>query len=403
MTFWIVALVLVLIIALGMIAPLLRRLPVDAETEQASEDITIYRQQLSEIDRDLARGTLLPEEAERARTEISRRILTADGTRRGPTGAAPRAASIAIAAVTAVVLFGGTAALYMVLGQPGRADLPFENRLSDAEETRATLPAQASLEADTPAFTAPADAPANYAALQQSLREAAEANPTSIENWQILALFNYRLGDYAGAVSALQQIIAVKGETAETDDRLALIEAMVSAANGRISAEARDLIADTLARDPAAPGAVFYQGLVDADVGRPDLTFAAWRDYIENSPQSSMFTTQMHDQLTLIAELAGIRYTPPALLNATAEQIMAMSPAEQRVAIQNMVDQLGQRLADTGGSAGEWAQMVRALRTLGEHQRAALIVAEARTTFAADPEALALVEEAGTAPVTPLP
>ena len=51
-----------------------------AGTEAAptgAEDLIIYRDQLAEVDRDLVRGVLPPEEAGRLRIEVQRRILEA--------------------------------------------------------------------------------------------------------------------------------------------------------------------------------------------------------------------------------------------------------------------------------------------------------------------------------------
>ncbi|ARO14767.1 cytochrome c biogenesis factor-like protein [Ketogulonicigenium robustum] len=401
MMFWIVALLMVLIVTAGMVAPLLRRVPGAAHSD--AEDITIYRQQLSEVDRDLARGTLLPEEAERTRTEISRRILAADVARARPIGSAPRSANAIAAVATLAVLLGGTALVYFDIGSPDRGDQPFATRINAAEDLRANLPSQATLESEAPAFVAPADAPANYETLQANLLAAAQDNPDVVENWQILALFQYRLGAFAQAADAMEKIIEVKGGDATLDDRLALLETMISAAGGHASAEVRDMVTSMLASNPDQPGPIFYQGLVDVDVGRADLTFAAWRAYIEGNPLPSAYTEQMRSQLPMVAELAGVRYTPPELVAPTAADIMAMSPEQQRVAIENMVDSLGQRLANAGGPPDEWAQLVRALRTLGRTQQAANIVAEARRTFTDDPDAVAIIEEAGEAPVGQLP
>ena len=44
----------------------------------AAYDLQVYRDQLKEVDRDLARGVIAPAEAERVRTEVSRRVLAAD-------------------------------------------------------------------------------------------------------------------------------------------------------------------------------------------------------------------------------------------------------------------------------------------------------------------------------------
>ena len=43
----------------------------------AAFDLKVYRDQLNEVDRDLARGTLAADEADRLRTEVSRRLLEA--------------------------------------------------------------------------------------------------------------------------------------------------------------------------------------------------------------------------------------------------------------------------------------------------------------------------------------
>ena len=70
------------VLAVGaVLAPLWR-----SRASEAAEDtdIDIYRDQLLEVERDLARGVLDEAEAERTRTEVSRRLLTADSN------AAPR-------------------------------------------------------------------------------------------------------------------------------------------------------------------------------------------------------------------------------------------------------------------------------------------------------------------------
>ncbi|MDP8919034.1 MAG: c-type cytochrome biogenesis protein CcmI, partial [Pseudomonadota bacterium] len=48
---------------------------------QADPDTQFYREQIAEIERDLARGVLLPSEAEAAKAEAGRRLLRATGMR----------------------------------------------------------------------------------------------------------------------------------------------------------------------------------------------------------------------------------------------------------------------------------------------------------------------------------
>jgi cytochrome c-type biogenesis protein CcmH len=62
--------------------------------------------------------------------------------------------------------------------------------------------------------------------------------------------------------------------------------------------------------------------------------------------------------------------------------------------IRGMVEGLAARLADTGGPAEDWARLITALGVLGEQDRAGAIYAEARQAFGAEPQGLALIEDA---------
>jgi cytochrome c-type biogenesis protein CcmH len=90
-----------------------------AGTEAAptgAEDLIIYRDQLAEVDRDLARGVLPPEEAGRLRTEVQRRILEAGRSQPdGPNRKASHPALAGSAVVLAVILSG---VIYLSLGAP---------------------------------------------------------------------------------------------------------------------------------------------------------------------------------------------------------------------------------------------------------------------------------------------
>ncbi|MEZ5767821.1 MAG: c-type cytochrome biogenesis protein CcmI [Paracoccaceae bacterium] len=89
--FWIIATA----VAVATVAILGRALIVGGQEDMgtAAYDVQVYRDQLVELDRDVARGVLSETEAERARVETSRRLLDADRraqSAEGP-GTAPRA------------------------------------------------------------------------------------------------------------------------------------------------------------------------------------------------------------------------------------------------------------------------------------------------------------------------
>jgi cytochrome c-type biogenesis protein CcmH len=75
----------------------------------------------------------------------------------------------------------------------------------------------------------------------------------------------------------------------------------------------------------------------------------------------------------------------------------ALSPDEQAAFIESMVARLGDRLAAEGGSAAEWAQLIRALGTLGRTDEARARWTAAQAAFAGKPDDLATIRAAAAA------
>ena len=77
--FWAMAAGLALAVALVLVQAM-RRAP-KAGTRAADADLAVYKDQLAEIERDLARGTIGNEEAARLRAEVGKRVIEADRAR----------------------------------------------------------------------------------------------------------------------------------------------------------------------------------------------------------------------------------------------------------------------------------------------------------------------------------
>src|SRR3954470_11249374 len=82
MLFWVIAAILTLGASLAVLLPLTAG-PRGASSS-SDHDLEVYRDQLSELDREIARGSTQPAEAAEARAEIARRILRLDNV--GSTG-----------------------------------------------------------------------------------------------------------------------------------------------------------------------------------------------------------------------------------------------------------------------------------------------------------------------------
>ncbi|MFN3644186.1 MAG: c-type cytochrome biogenesis protein CcmI [Gemmobacter sp.] len=372
----------------------------------AASDIGVYRDQLDELERDVARGVVAAEEAERIRTEVARRILEADRAARGAAGImpTPRAARLAAAGVIVLLLGVGAFVAYGRIGAPGYPDLPLAVRLAEAEARAVARPGQAEAEARfaaaRPAAPEPAAEP-RHVELMQQLRAVVAARPDDLQGQELLARNEAILGDFAAAHRAQAEVIRLRGAAATAADHAAHAELMILAAGGFVSPEAEAALNRALAADPREPTAHYYMGLMFAQNGRFDLAFRVWRPLLESSPPDAPWVAPIREQIAEVAARAGVDYAPPAPARgpdaAAVEAAADMTPEARATMIRGMVEGLMARLATEGGPPEDWAQLIRALGVLGERERAAAIWAEAQGRFAALPEALAMVREAAAA------
>ncbi len=400
--FWAVVAAVVLLVS-AILARAMARAKADVRAS-ADYDLAVYRDQLVEIERDIARGVIAADEGTRLRTEVSRRLLEADRAARAAAPQVRGSAGWGMAALVGVVLIGSVA-LYWDLGAPGYPDLPLKQRLAMSEELRETRPSQAEAEGNTPLPTPRADVEPAFAELMEKLRAAVIARPDDLRGLELLARNEAAIGNISAARNAQEAVIRVKGDTATAEDHAALAELMIMAAGGYISPEAETVLAQTLQIDPENGTARYYSGVMFAQVGRFDRTFVLWKRLLEQSPPEAPWVAPIREQIEEAAMRAGIDYTLPEAKGAavagapgpTAEDMenaADMTPQERQAMIEGMVDRLGERLANEGGTAEEWARLISALANLGRTDQARAIYAEAQTRFAGRSVDLAGIKEA---------
>lgn len=450
--FWMTAGTMVLAVAAILLAALLRGRAVAAPA--AAYDLRVYRDQLAEIDRDAARGMLGAEEAQRLRTEVSRRVLEADrelaNTQTGTVTASTAGRGVLTVAGLVVVLLVAAFWGYWQLGVPGYADMPMKARIAFAENLRLTRPSQTEAEAQMP----PVDAARDINVLMEKLRAAVAERPDDLQGLGLLARNEAGLGNlaaavvaqkriidlkgdaatpddlaflaelesraaivaglddtqravlsvqnaasqsaYAAAYAAQMQVITLKGAEADAEDHAMLAELMILAAGGYVSPQAEVALSEALKRDAENGTARYYWGLMLAQIGRPDTAFTVWRNLLESSSSDDPWAQPLLAQIEELASMAGVAYGLPAS-NApgpSAGDVAAaaeMSDADRQAMIESMVAQLNDRLASEGGTAAEWARLIGAYGVLGQPDNARRIWAEAQTRFAGKPDDLAVV------------
>ncbi|UTH43249.1 c-type cytochrome biogenesis protein CcmI [Loktanella salsilacus] len=388
--FWIICIVMALGLASLLAAPLLR----PAVARDDHPQVAIYKGQLEEVDRDITRGVLNADEAERARAEIARRLLAVSRTHQ-VTGTAPRSANIAVAGVVGVMLLGVGGYTYLQLGAPGDPDQPLAARLAEAEVMRDTRPDQAALEAAAPTLP-PVDAPTDYLEQINQLRTMVPTRPDDLQGWTLLTFHETRLGNYGAAARAQARVVALKGDDVPMEDLEREIDLMVAAANGIVSPEAETVARAILTRDEANVAGRYYIGAIYDQTGRSDIALRFWRP-IADSGDTSFHGELIRSQIAGAAARAGVEYELPDLRGPGAADIAAaedMTEEDRTAMIGGMVAQLAGRLAAEGGPAADWARLISAYGVLGQTEEARTVYTEAQTAFAGDNIALQAIETA---------
>ena len=415
MMFWVFIAVSMLLMLTWMLYPLLRQRD-SGGARRSSYDVQVFKDQLGELDSDLAKGVLTEAEAQRSRAEVSRRLLAAAESEQIETETkdAPRFASqVAAAAIAVVVVLGGLYS-YQALGVPGAQDFPLVDNLALQAQTRAdraaidaNRPSQAEAEAiaeerriamedgNLPRVN---DVDPEQTALIEQVYQALQDRPDDLTGYQLLARNLAGLGRFVEARKAQDNVIRILGDDANAMEHIAHAEIMINAAGGYVSPEAFSALEAALKLDPTNPRGRYFAGYTANQYGYPEQAYRLWAGLLEEGPEDAPWMPFIRAQIGEIAQAAGIT-RPETLAGPTAGDIAAaseMTDSEQTEMIRNMVAGLASRLANEGGNAAEWARLIGAYGVLGEAESAAEIWAEAQELFGED-EGLASIREAAIA------
>jgi cytochrome c-type biogenesis protein CcmH len=353
MTFWIIAAGLTGLTCMALLAAL-----GGASLAETGHDRRFFEAQIAEIERQKALGFMGEAEAEAARTEAARRLLaTTEATAAEPDrGGGRKMAALAVLIATPAIALP----VYLSRGAPDAPGFPLAGRAREAPTQAGQI---------------------NVPDAIQQIEAHLQKNPDDGRGHEVIAPIYLRMGRAADAARSFGAALRLLGPSAERHASLG--EALVFQAEGVVTAEAKSAFEAALALDAGHAKARFFSALAaeqDGDRTRAVDLLTSLRNDLPDGP----FKTEIGNQL---AALTG---APKG-----GEVIAALPRVEQMQAVRSMVEGLAQRLAATGGSAGEWARLIRALNVLGERERAGAILAEARQKFAANPADLQQIEDAG--------
>ena len=248
--FSIYATLLIVVVAAFLLPPLwlgLRRN--DAKASRKEANLAVFRDQLSELEREKTEGTLADADFDQARRELQRRLLEevapeAEGAGKATYGPSRKMAIalLLLLPVLAVVAYG-------ILGNPKALD-----------------PAQTAAQ--------PKMTPEQINAMVARLAERMQANPDDMQGWLMLARSYKAMGRYDEAAAAY-----AKAEKVIDDDPELLAsyaETIAMASGNGLKGKPGQLIARALKIDPQHPHSLFLAGAAAMEAGDNRKGIAYW-------------------------------------------------------------------------------------------------------------------------------
>lgn len=382
MTLWIILTVMVAIVAVGVTIPLIRR-----HEARGDAALAVFRDQLADLDAQVAAGAVQPAEAEGLRTEIRKRLLAEDRNALAP--ARPLAAAslgriaLGLGAIIAVAATG----LYAIMGRPELTQ-PVAQGTPPAVASQVATPANPDVDS-----------------MITGLKAKLAADPSDPEGWRMLGWSYLQTGRSAEAVDAYRRAIAIRPNDAGYLS--AFGEALVQQAGGGVTPEARETFATVNRLDPADPRARYFLAVAKGQAGDRRGALEDLVALLNSAPADAPWAPELRPIVEENAKALGIDLTgklKPAPAGAPAapmpnpEQVAAaqkMDPNDRQAMIKGMVEGLAARLKAQPNDLEGWQRLMRARMVLNDAAGASAAYRDARDAFPGDtPQSRALAAAA---------
>jgi len=274
MTIWLVLIAMTVAVMAVLLLPVFGRRG-EAVADRSGYDRAVFRDQLSELDRDVARGAIGTTEAESARNEISRRLLQAVSATTAPPARSSLAAIFGVLMIPAVAL-----PLYIQRGSPKLPDVPLAARLEDAIQNQ--------------------DFDAMIAKVERHLA----VEPDDVQGWMVLAPAYKRLQRWNDAAGAFANIMRLGKATPETI--AAYGEMLVFANEGMVTAEANRAFSEALKLDPKLPKARYFHAVALKQDGKREEARAVFEELLADSPADAPWRAAVETELMIGGMVDGL-------------------------------------------------------------------------------------------------
>jgi cytochrome c-type biogenesis protein CcmH len=292
--FWMLCALLALLAVAFVALPLLRASRIDAGPARAALNAEVYRDQLLELDRELADGVMSAEQHAIARAELDRRALSEAAVPAAAADGAPavrrgRWLTSGMLALVPVLAFAG----YLSLGNPAALNPPDQQFLE----------------------------------MVDALAEKMKANPDDAQGWVMLARAYQITGRMPESIAAFEKASALRPDDANLlaghADALAMVQ-------GSLSGKPFELIVKALKLDPKNQTALALAATAAMENGQFAESIALWRRLaavVEPGSADRAAVDQAIEQVRQVALAKGVTLADAPPVAAGAGNTQAKGPA----------------------------------------------------------------------------
>jgi cytochrome c-type biogenesis protein CcmH len=237
-------------------------------------------------------------------------------------------------------------------------------------------------------------------------------NPNDPEGWRMLGWSYFNTERFAQSATAYAKAIELNPQNAAY--RSARGEALVRAADGRVTDESKAVFEQALKLDPKDPKGRFFIGLVKEQGGNKLAALDDWIAILNDTDSTDPWVNDLVQRVTELGQETGIDVSArlhrrkPAdggLLTMLRQReaaapgaapkggssdedvrnAAAMTPSDRMAMVQGMVDRLASRLAQSPRDADGWIKLMRSRKVLGDAEAAEETFRLALDVFKDDP------------------
>ena len=204
---------------------------------------------------------------------------------------------------------------------------------------------------------------------------ASEQNPKNLGILLELARTASQLNKIDIEISSLKKILSIKNST---NFKSLLAQAYIRKADGQVTSKAQKLINEALSEDPLDPGANFLNGLAQSQIGNEMLAFEIWTELYKRTGENDTWKKDLENNIRSAAKNLGIsqktlenKLKDNVLANnGLTKEILNLNEKEQNLRINQMVEQLADRLKDEKNDFEGWVRLYQSYKVLGSNEKA---------------------------------